>query len=134
MKFDLKFERVYPHPPEVLWRALTQRNALGDWLMQTDFVAEPGRSFWMRCEREDGSTEQYRCQVLALEPSRRMLWSWELDDRREGDPMYVEFLLEPVSQGTRLTIRHYGDRDPAVVDAFKGGWPARLDQLTAVAG
>ena len=33
MKFYIDFERTFPHPIEMVWRALTDREALGAWLM-----------------------------------------------------------------------------------------------------
>ena len=127
MKFNLAFERVYAHSRESVWRALIDQEALGQWLMKTDFVPEEGRSFQMWCETAEGGTDRYFCKVIALEPLSRMLWSWLLDGR-EGET-YVEFILENVSGGTRLIVRHSGDRDPATIEAFKSGWPYKLGAL-----
>lgn len=132
MKFRIEFERTFPHPVTDVWRALTDSRALGEWLMENDFVAEPGRDFRMWCKAEDGTTDVYLCSVLALEPPRRMRWSWVLEDRLEEGRTIVEFLLEEAPTGTRLTIRHTGDRDPDTVERFKGGWPVKLDQLGGV--
>jgi hypothetical protein len=33
----LVVERVMPHPPEKIWRALTQSALIGEWLMPNDF-------------------------------------------------------------------------------------------------
>lgn len=134
MKFDLSFEQTYPYPIDKVWRALTDRTALGAWLMETDFVLEPGREFQMWCDDGDGGTDRYICKVLALEPPRRMVWSWVLDGRESEGETIVAFNLEPVGDGTRLTVRHSGDRDPAVIDAFKSGWPSKLGDLRDVLG
>lgn len=132
MKFNISFERVYPHPPKKVWRALTELDALGHWLMETDFVPEVGRSFQMWCENADGGTDRYLGKVIDLEPPSRMTWSWVLDGRQDEGEMLIEFHVEEVPEGTRLTIRHSGEGDPAIIEAFKGGWPEKLDELTAV--
>lgn len=129
MKFDISFERTYPHPPETVWSALTDAGALGAWLMETDFVAEEGRAFRMWCEGADGGTDLYHCRVLALEPPRRMVWSWLLAGREAAGETEVEFTLEPAPEGSRLIVRHSGDRDQETIERFKGGWPVKLDQL-----
>lgn len=129
MKFHIAFERVYPHSINAVWRALTEPEALGEWLMETDFVPELGRAFRMQCENAEGGTDRYLCKVIEIEPQSKMLWSWILDGHEEEGETYVEFMLEPVTDGTRLTVRHSGDRDPSIVDAFKSGWPHKLDQL-----
>lgn len=134
MRFDIALERTYPHPRETVWRALTDRDALGYWLMETDFAPEEGRAFHMLCENPRGGTDRYLCRVLALEPPARMLWSWRLEVDRSDADMQVEFLLEKVADGTRLTIRHRGDRDPTVVDAFESGWPEKIERLAELLG
>ena len=131
MRFDLAFERTFAHPIERVWRALIDPVALGRWLMETDFVPEAGREFRMYCRTDAGETEIYLCKLLELSPPRRMVWSWVLETRQGEGATTVAFMLEEVSGGTRLTIRHSGDRDPSVIEAFESGWPSKLDQLEA---
>lgn len=132
MKFDIIFERVYPHSPDAVWHALTDAAALGQWLMRTNFVPEAGRAFAMWCTNPDGGTDRYKCEVISIEPMSRMLWSWLLDGRTEEGKTFVEFKIDQLAEGTRLTIRHSGDRDQATIDAFKSGWPDKLDVLANV--
>lgn len=132
MKMDITVERVYPRPLEAVWRAVTEREALGQWLMETDFVAEIGRAFTMQCQNPAGGTDRYLGRVVALQPMSRMVWSWVLESDPAEREMFVEFQLEAVDEGTRLTIRHSGEQDAAAIDAFKGGWPGKLGQLESV--
>ena len=129
MRFDLPFERIYPHPLAKVWQALTDPAALGVWLMKTDFAAKIGQAFRMWCDDGQGGTDLYLCKVLELEPRHRMVWSWVLDGQRAAGATIVEFQLAEVPGGTRLTIRHTGDRDPDTVERFQSGWPAKLDTL-----
>lgn len=132
MKFEIDFERTFPHPVEKVWQALIDREALGEWLMETDFVPEQGRHFTMWCDDGRGGTDTYLCRVLEYDPPRHMLWSWLLQGNEDQGETFVEFSLEPVEAGSKLTIIHHGDRDKDVVDRFKSGWPAKLDDLTAL--
>ena len=129
MKFEIEFSRVYPHPMEKVWRAITEPGALGEWLMETDFAPEPEREFKMWCEDGEGHTDTYLCKVLEIEPGKRMLWSWLLEGREKDGATTVEFLLQAEEEGTRVTIIHRGDRDADTIERFKGGWPTKLDQL-----
>lgn len=129
MKFALDFDKTFPHPIERVWHALTDRAALAQWLMDTDFVPEAGREFSLWCPGGDGGTDHYRCEVLELDPPRRMVWSWVLEGRESEGATRVEFSLEPVPGGTRLRLRHSGDRDPQTIEAFRHGWPEKLDAL-----
>lgn len=129
MKFEIAFERVYPHPPEKVWRALTDPTALGQWLMETNFAPEVGRKFTMWCNDGEGGTDTYVCTLLEYNPPNRMLWSWVLDGSQHQGDTFVEFKVVPVASGTKVTITHTGDRDPETIEKFKGGWQYKLDQL-----
>jgi uncharacterized protein YndB with AHSA1/START domain len=41
-------EREIPHPPEKLWRALTQPHLIQEWLMKNDFKPTVGHRFNLR--------------------------------------------------------------------------------------
>lgn len=134
MKFNIAFDRVYPHSLEKVWHAVTDRKALGAWLMETDFMPQVGHEFQMWCDDGEGGRDRYLCKVLEIEPPHRMLWSWVLDGQQGDGETTVEFFLDEVAEGTRLTVRHRGDRDADTVEKFKSGWPYKLEQLATVLG
>lgn len=134
MKFSLDFTETYPHPPEKVWRALTDAKALGQWLMENDFVPEAGREFTLRCDDGSGGTDVYLCKLVEYEPERRMLWSWLLESRKSQPPTMVEFQIEEVEGGTRVTVTHSGDRDEETVGMLKSGWRAKLGTLATALG
>ncbi len=129
MKFEIVLERDYPHPIDTVWRALTDPSVLEKWLMETDFTPVVGRTFNMWCDNGDGETDRYICKMLACAPPRYMRWSWIVDGHQDLGETEVEFLLQEIENGTRLTIRHTGDRDPKIIKAFKSGWPSKIDRL-----
>ncbi|MBD8066629.1 SRPBCC domain-containing protein [Devosia sp. PTR5] len=125
-------EREFAHPPEKLWRALTQPHLISEWLMDNDFVPEAGHHFQLRGEW-GGVLE---CEVLALEPNRRLSYSWNFAN---DDPAYalesvVVFTLSPTDTGTHLRVEQSGFR-PEQKQAYGGahaGWQqflAKLDEL-----
>jgi uncharacterized protein YndB with AHSA1/START domain len=104
MARDLVFEETYPHPPEVVWRALTERDALAAWLMENDFAPRLGHRFRFRARPVGGWDGIVESEVLELDPPRRLalLWRSNLLDTR------VTFTLEPAAGGTRLRLVHSG--------------------------
>ncbi len=46
----IDLEAVYPHPVELVWRALTEPAALATWLMTNDFQAKVGHRFTFRTD------------------------------------------------------------------------------------
>jgi uncharacterized protein YndB with AHSA1/START domain len=115
-------ERDIPHPPEKIWRALTQPHLIEEWLMKTDFVAATDHRFSFRADW--GSVD---CQVLAIEENRRLAYSWG-DTRLKS---IVTWTLTPSARGTRLVLEQTGFQ-PDQQRYFKGasdGWPCFLGNL-----
>src|ERR1700716_215406 len=61
-------EREMPHPPEKIWRALTQPHLIEEWLMKNDFKPVVDHRFNLRADW--GAVD---CQVMAVEPTRFIL-------------------------------------------------------------
>ena len=131
MKLDLSFDRVLSHPVEAVWASFTDPAALGEWLMANDFAPRRGHRFTFRGEPMPGWRGWTVCEVLEIEPPRRMVWAWQ---GAEDDDTTVTIELTPVPEGTRLILRHTGDTDPTIADLIASGWPGKLQALTAHLG
>lgn len=136
MKFDLVFEETYPQPPQEIWAALTDARALSAWLNEMDgFAPRVGCRFRMLCPGNGGALDVYHCEVLALEPPRRMVWSWLLEETGSPSPTRVEYRVEPApGGGTRLEVRHSGDHSAEVAERFREGWPSKMAALRETLG
>ena len=127
-------EREIAHPPERIWRALTQPHLIEEWLMKNDFVPAIGHRFRLRADW-GGVLD---CEVLAIEPNRKLSYTWNFAN---DDPAYalesiVTFTLAPAGAGTHLRVEQVGFR-PEQKQAFGGaklGWKQFLAQLEQVAG
>jgi uncharacterized protein YndB with AHSA1/START domain len=141
MKRDLKLERVYPQPPERVWRALTDRRALSQWLMETDFEPTLGHRFTFRSRPQPGWDGITYCEVIELDPPRRLAYTWRGGagkDRPLTLDTVVRFTLTPEGGGTRLTLEHTGFsglKSVLVSFMMKAGWNkmlrTRLDRAIA---
>ncbi len=126
MKRDLEFERIYPHPPELVWFAITDRDALAEWLMPNDFKPEVGHSFEFRTKPAPGFDGIVRCRVLEVEPPTRLSYTWV------GSMIntVLTFNLEAVPGGTRLHLKqtgYSGVRAVLVSQIMKRGFTEMLD-------
>lgn len=127
-------EREFAHPPEKLWRALTQPHLIEEWLMKNDFAPTIGHRF--KLTGEWGGVLD--CEVLEIEPHRTLSYTWNFahDDPAYGLQSTVTFMLTPTAAGTHLRMEQEGFR-PEQKQAFGGahaGWRQffeRLDQLLA---
>jgi uncharacterized protein YndB with AHSA1/START domain len=129
LKRDVHLLRDLPFPPSEVWRALTDRALLAQWLMENDFVAEVGHRFQLTTEPGPGFDGIVHAEVLELVPFQRMKWRWR------GGPIdtTLTFRLEPrvvfARQGTRLWLDHEGfDGVPAVLVSLilDAGWRRML--------
>lgn len=106
---SIEIERIYPHPPELVWRALTTRELLAEWLMENDFEPVVGHEFTFRTEPGPGFDGIVRCEVLELDApgtdgGANMLLSWR------GGPIdtQVRFTVQRVAGGSRLRMEQSG--------------------------
>jgi uncharacterized protein YndB with AHSA1/START domain len=127
-------EREMPHPPEKIWRALTQPHLVEEWLMKNDMKPEVGHRFNLRGEW-GGVLD---CEVLTVEPNKTLAYTWNFahDDAAYNLQSVVTFTLTPTSTGTHLRMEQAGFR-PVQKQAFggaKAGWAqffTNLEQLLA---
>ena len=125
-------EREFGHPPEKIWRALTQPQLIEEWLMKNDFRPDLGHRF--NLSGDWGGVLD--CEVLAVEPNRTLSYTW---DFAHEDPAFnlksvVTFTLTPAGAGTRLRMEQEGFR-PEQKQAFggaKAGWQQFLEKLEQV--
>lgn len=125
-------ERELPYPPEKVWCALTQPRLIEQWLMPNDFEPVVGRRFSLQADW-GGVLD---CQVLALEPNRKLSYTWTF---RHEDAAYdlrsvVVWTLTPTRTGTHLRMEQSGFR-PDQRQAYggaRGGWQRFLAKLEEV--
>ena len=127
-------ERDIAHPPEKLWRALTQPHLMEEWLMKNDFKPVVGHSFNLR-GAWGGVLD---CEVLAVEPNKTLSYTWNFahDDAAFDLKSVVTFTLTPTRVGTRLRMEQSGFR-PEQKQAFGGakhGWQKFFAELERVVG
>src|SRR3954464_7840771 len=125
-------ERDIAHPPEKLWRALTQPHLMEEWLMKNDFEPSVGHRFNLRGDW-GGVLD---CEVLTVEPNRTLSYTWNFahDDAAFDLKSVVTFTLTPTDTGTHLRMEQTGFRS-SQKQAYGGariGWQQFLAKLEQV--
>ena len=123
----LVIEREMPHPPEKIWRALTQSSLIEEWLMKNDFQPVVGHSFNLRADW--GVVD---CQVLVVEPNSRLSYSWG----SLGLKSVVAWTLTPTKGGTHVRMEQsgFGSEEDAYYKGASYGWQKFIDSLERVVG
>ena len=101
LEFDLH------HPPEKVWRALTDPALLAEWLLPVvEGTLGPGAAFTFKTQPHPGWDGTVHCRILESEAHKRLSYTWVVGDM-ELDTV-VTFTLAPTPSGTRLSLVQSG--------------------------
>jgi len=121
-----------PHPPEKIWRALTQASLIDQWLMSNDFQPVVGHKFTLRTTPVPNWNGVIDCEVLVVEPTSRLTYSWG----SMGMKTAVAWTLTPTPGGTHVRMEQSGFRADQEAN-YKGanyGWQKFVAGLERVSG
>jgi uncharacterized protein YndB with AHSA1/START domain len=123
-------EKDLPHPPEKVWRALTQSPLIKEWLMDNDFEPVVGHSFKLRSKPVPNWNGIIDGEVLIVEPYKKLSYSWGT----MGLGTVVVFTLAATSAGTLVRMEHSGFRadQEANYQGATYGWRKFLGNLERV--
>jgi uncharacterized protein YndB with AHSA1/START domain len=112
---SLVIEKELPHPPEKIWRALTQGPLIKQWLMDNDLQAVVGHRFSFRSTPVSNWNGVIDSEVLVVEPNKKLSYSWNT----LGLESVVVWTLAATSGGTLVRMEHSGF-GPDQEAAYKG--------------
>ncbi|MFC6021231.1 SRPBCC domain-containing protein [Plantactinospora solaniradicis] len=96
------------HPPERVWRALTDRELLPKWFGSVEPRPSSISRFELRPADLPELDELITVELVELDPPHRIVVRW-LED---GQPTQVVCELTPTAEGCRLTVTHGDAEDP----------------------
>lgn len=105
MQKSIKLKTTYPHPIEKVWAALTDAQAMSQWLMPCDIKAEVGYHFQFRTKPYPGFDGLVHCEVLEVIPQEKLVFSWTGGGLQNTK---VSFHLRPDGEQTVLHFEHSG--------------------------
>jgi uncharacterized protein YndB with AHSA1/START domain len=101
----ISFDFDLPHPPEKVWRALTDPELLAEWLLPVlDLKLERGASFTFKTQAYPGWDGTVNCRFIEIEPLRKLSYAWTVPFL----DTVVTFTLTPTASGTRLSLVQSG--------------------------
>jgi uncharacterized protein YndB with AHSA1/START domain len=129
---SLVLEREMPHPPEKIWRALTQGPLIAEWLMTNDFQPVVGHRFQFRATPAPGWNGIIDSEVLLVEPYTRLSYGWT----SMGLETVVTWTLTPTAGGTLLRMEQSGfpSEEGKNYKGAKYGWTNFIGKLEHVVG
>ena len=118
-RWRLRFVRRLPHPPDLVWRAVTEPEHLAAWFPQ-EIVGERREGAALRFVT--GGDESFEGEMLVFDPPSVMELTWG------GDVLRIEVAPDADGAGTLLTLTDtFTDLGKAARDA--AGWHECLERL-----
>lgn len=125
---SISFDFDLSHPPEKVWRALTDPELLSEWLLPVfKFKLEPAAAFTFKAQPQPGWDGIVNCTLLEIDVHTKLSWRWVVGDI----DTVVTFTLTPTASGTRLSLVQTGFK-PTQKKNFAGaryGWKMMSKKL-----
>ena len=140
---EIVVDEVFPHAPEVIWKALTTGALIARWLMApAGFEAVKGNRFTYQTKAGGAWDGTIQCEVLEIVPHQRFVYSWKgghKDNVGYGAPLdtIVTWTLTKVGVGTRVRLVHSGfvvPRNESALRTMGDGWKKVVPKLGEIAG
>jgi len=133
----VRFHRVLRAPPERIYRAFLDADALPKWLPPNGFTckvhhldARIGGTFRMSFTNfSTGHSHSFGGEYLELVPHATLRYSDKFDDPNLPGEMQTTVNLKPMSCGTELQIVQEGIPDVIPTEACYLGWQESLTLL-----
>ncbi len=102
----ISFEFELRHPPQKVWRALTDPTLLAEWLLPVfNLELRPGAAFAFKTQPHPGWDGTVNCMVLEIEAQRKLSYTWVVGEMLDT---VVTFTLTPTESGSRLSLVQSG--------------------------
>lgn len=105
MKKSIQLTVTYDFPVEEVWNALTDKQALSEWLMPCDMEPIVGKQFQFKTKPAPGFNGIIDCEVLEVVPNERLVFSWTGGSLKNTR---VTFNLKRKGTQTILDFEHGG--------------------------
>ena len=131
MKDRIIKEKVFSHPIDKVWDAISKSEEISTWFIKADFKAEKGYNYTFTASEERG------CLTITGEVKQSnpyvLEYTWIVENTTVETT--VTWTLETVGKGTKLHLEHSGisnyagDTAVAMFESFNGGWDGCISQL-----
>ena len=136
----VRLHRVLRTPPEKVYRAFLDADALSKWLPPYGFTckvhhleAHAGGSFRMSFSNfTSGNSHSFGGEYLELVPNERIRYTDKFDDANLPGVMEVTVSLKPVLCGTDVSIAQAGIPELIPLEMCYLGWQESLAQLSTL--
>ncbi len=127
---DIQIERLFPHLPELVWRALTDPDAIAQWLAPTTFRPVVGTHFMFEAPGNSTGVNALDAEVTVVEEPRRLAYTLTMPSAKHATT--VTWTLTPQDGDTLVLLEHTGFSgvfDLVIAQVFEYAWQKLLANL-----
>jgi uncharacterized protein YndB with AHSA1/START domain len=74
MKRDIRYEKMYPHSPEKIWKLISDSQILSEWLMPNNLLPVVGHQFTFKTKPGPGFDGIVYCEILEAIPPQKLVY------------------------------------------------------------
>ncbi len=130
MKDIIRREKIFSHPIQKVWDAITKAEEISTWFIPANFKAEKGFKYTFNAD--GGDCSPISGEVLEATPYT-LIYSWIVTEKPVKTT--VKWQLEEVDGGTKLYLEHSGisnykgETAVEMFASFTGGWDNCIECL-----
>ena len=140
MPGTVRLHRVLTAPPQKIYRAFTEADAIASWLPPFGFLctvheldAKVGGQHRMSFRNfTTGRSHSFGGTYLELIPAEKLVYTDRFDDPNLPGTMEVSVTLKPVVCGTELSVQQAGIPESIPLEMCYLGWQESLAQLATL--
>lgn len=107
-KPQIQIKRIYKHNIQAIWKALTSKEALSEWLMETsDFALIKGHQFQFKTKPQGNFDGIINCEIVDFQSPTSVSYQWRANNMKIPTTVHWE-LKELSPTETSITLSHAG--------------------------
>ena len=105
-KAQIRIESFMEASPAEVWKAITDKEIVSQWLMDTNIEPQKGFKAYFKMKPMPGFDGKIVSEVLDVQVNRLFEYSWQGGWMKR--PTTIRFTLEEKANGTLLILEHWG--------------------------
>jgi uncharacterized protein YndB with AHSA1/START domain len=126
-KPQIKIQLFIDGSTEDVWKAITDKAIVSQWLMETNIEPMEGFNAYFKMSPMPGFNGKIEAKVLEVVPFKIFSYSWQGGWMKV--PTTIKFTLEEFEHGTNLTLEHHGFEGimgKLLMRMMKNGWKKKV--------
>jgi uncharacterized protein YndB with AHSA1/START domain len=128
-KKQIRVESLIEAPAAEVWKAITDKELVSEWLMETNIEPRKGFRAYFKMKPMPGFDGNIVCEVKDVQENKLFEYTWQSNWMKE--PTTIRFTLEPAPKGTLLVLEHWGFKGFSgffLKKMMSGGWKTMLSK------